>query len=63
MYPLQVNGKEKQRPVEMQYQYLVAASEPKYVTAASRGRFGFRNRYLAKRSVLRTFRRIRRERV
>jgi hypothetical protein len=44
-------------------QYLALPSEPKDVMAASRGSFGFRNRYLAKRRVMRTIRRIRRERV
>jgi hypothetical protein len=43
--------------------YLVVPSEPKEVAAAGRGTFGFRNRYLAKRQVIRTIRRLRREQV
>ena len=43
--------------------YLVLPSEPKEVAAAGRGSFGFRNRYLAKRQVIRTIRRLRREQV
>lgn len=41
-------------------QYLPMPAESKEITAAARGSFGFRNRYLAKRRVLRTIRRLRR---
>jgi len=47
---------------DMFVHYLVMPSESKDV-AAGRGTFGFRNRYLAKRQVIRTIRRLRREQV
>lgn len=54
--------KQKQSPIaDTTVQYLVMPSESKDVSAAGRGSFGFRNRYLAKRRVLRTIRRLRRE--
>ena len=40
-------------------QYLALSSEPKEVTAASRGSFGYHNRYLAKRRLMRAVRRLR----
>ena len=55
--------REKQiRPsqTDIAMQYLVMPSEPKEVIAAGRGSFGFRNRYLAKRRVLHTIKRMRR---
>jgi len=48
---------------DMFVHYLVMPSESKDVAAAGRGTFGFRNRYLAKRQVIRTIRRLRREQV
>jgi hypothetical protein len=44
-------------------QYLTLASEPKEVTAASRGSFTYHHRYLAKRRLMRTLRRLRRGQV
>lgn len=43
-------------------QYLILPSEPKETVGPIMGRqsFGFRNRYLAKRQIMRTIRRIRR---
>lgn len=41
-------------------QYLALASEPKEVAAASRGSFTYHHRYLAKRRLMRTLRRLRR---
>ena len=64
MQTLGFNGKQKRSSEISQYaQYLALPSEPKDVAAAGRGMFGFRNRYLAKRRVLRTIRRLRREQV
>lgn len=57
-------SKQKHSPIaETSVQYLVMPSESKDVSAAGRGTYGFRNRYMAKRSVLRAIRRLRRENV
>lgn len=62
MYTLGFSGKQKQSPnTDTSIHYLLLPSESKDVAAAGRGTFGFRNRYLAKRSVIRTIRRLRRE--
>jgi hypothetical protein len=62
MQTLGFNGKQKRSSqIDVYAQYLALPSEPKDVTVAGRGTFGFRNRYLAKRQVLRTIRRLRRQ--
>ncbi len=52
--------KNKHSPSIMEVQYLALASEPKDVTLAGRGSFGYHSRYLAKRRLIRTMRRLRR---
>jgi hypothetical protein len=61
MQSISFNSKQKRSSEQknVYVQYLASPTEPKEITAAARGSFGFRNRYLAKRQVLRTFRRIR----
>jgi hypothetical protein len=55
------SGKQKQSPIaNTSVQYLVLPSEPKEVTAAGRGTFGFRNRYMAKHGMIRALRQMRR---
>ncbi|HUB93127.1 MAG TPA: hypothetical protein VMB52_01345 [Verrucomicrobiae bacterium] len=63
MQSIGFNSKQKRSSEQQKnvVQYLALPTEPKEITAAARGSFGFRNRYLAKRQVLRTIRRIRRE--
>jgi hypothetical protein len=62
MQTLGFNGQQKRSSEISQYtQYLALPSESKDVTIAGRGTFGFRNRYLTKRKVLRTIRRLRRQ--
>lgn len=57
-----IDSKYKHSPIkDTTVQYLILPSESKEVSAAGRGSFGFRNRYMAKRRVMRTIRRIRRE--
>ena len=66
MYKFSFSGKQNNTDTntnDVFVQYLVVPSEPKDVAAAGRGTFGFRNRYLAKRQVIRTIRRLRREQV
>lgn len=64
MHRLNFSGKQKRSSEpEIYTQYLIVPSESKEVTSASRGTFGFRNRYLAKRRMIRAIRRIRREHV
>jgi len=59
-----LSGKQKHMPIaNTSVQYILLPSEPKEVTAAGRGTFGFRNRYLAKRRMMRTIRRLRRTQV
>ncbi len=59
-----IDLKNKRSPAnKVELHYLVLSAEPKDVKAASRGTFGFRNRYLAKRRVIRTIHRLRRERA
>lgn len=62
MQPVSFSSKQKRSSEsEMTYvRYLETPSEPKEIAAAARGSFGFRNRYLAKRRVLRTIRHLRR---
>lgn len=62
MYTLGFSDKQKQSNTkDTSARYLILPSESKEVAAAGRGSFGFRNRYLAKRSVMRTIRRLRHE--
>jgi hypothetical protein len=62
MYTPSYEGKQRHAPISnTNVQYLILPSEPRYVTAAVRGSFGFRNRYLAKRQMMRAIRRLRRE--
>jgi hypothetical protein len=64
MEPHTFSDKQKRSSKTESYsQYLIIPSEPKEVTAAARGSFSFRNRYLAKRRVLRTIRQLRRGHV
>jgi len=62
MYPFSnTSRKHKQPPAATIWvQYLAPASEPKEVAAASRGSFTYHHRYLAKRRLMRTLRRLRR---
>jgi hypothetical protein len=61
MYPLGTKGDRKHTHpnIYIPGEYLLLASEPKDVQVASRGSYGFRNRYLAKQHMLRTLRKIR----
>lgn len=63
MQSLKAAGDKQKRSSEWNTytQYLALPTETKDVATASRGSFGFRNRYLAKRRLLRTIRRIRHE--
>lgn len=64
MYKFSFSSKQNNTDTnDMFVHYLVMPSESKDVAAAGRGTFGFRNRYLAKRQVIRTIRRLRREQV
>jgi len=60
MYALGSKGDRKHTPANTYIpgEYLLFSSEPKDVRSASRGTYGFRNRYLLKRRVIRTMRRL-----
>lgn len=62
MYPFGTKGDRKhtQANIYIPGDYLLLAGEPKDVRLASRGTYGFRNRYLAKQRMLRTFRKMHR---
>lgn len=56
------SGKQKHSPIaNTSVQYLRLASESKEVTAAGRGTFGFRNRYLTKHRMVRALRKVHRD--
>ncbi|HEY4160884.1 MAG TPA: hypothetical protein VGM08_02365 [Candidatus Saccharimonadales bacterium] len=48
---------------DMFAQYLILPSEPEEAVGTARVSFSFRNRYLTKRRVMRTIRRLRRTQV
>lgn len=50
-------------PAGMVTQYLILPSEPQEIVRTARLSFSFRNRYLTKRRVMRTIRRLRRTQV
>lgn len=65
MYTIGNVRKHKNLPASESFvQYFILSSEPKETAAVTgRSSFQFRNRYLAKRQVMRTIRRLRRERT
>lgn len=64
MYTTGLSDKQKNTPIaNTSVRYLILPSESRDVTAANRGLFGFRNRYIAKRRMLRAFRKLRKESI
>jgi hypothetical protein len=66
MRTISFGGKHKNLLVSEDFvQYLILSSEPKETASLEAGRrsFDFPNRYIAKRRVMRTIRRLRRSRV
>lgn len=65
MYPFNTHGyKQKEIPAKNnEGHYLILASEPVDHLTTGHFSFNFRNRYLAKRRVMRTVRRLRRNQV
>jgi hypothetical protein len=63
MYKHQAIDEQTKTPImsaESFAQYLILSSEPQEIVRTTRLSFSFRNRYLAKRRVMRTIRRLRR---
>ncbi len=66
MYRHSASGRHTKTPAvvtETFAQYLILPSEPEEVIGAANVSFGFRNRYMTKRRVMRIIRRIRRTQV
>jgi hypothetical protein len=60
MYTFGAKGDRKHTPrnTYIPGEYLLLGSEPKDVMSAGRGTYSFRNRYLLKRRIIRTMRRL-----